>query len=256
MKGVIPFPLGLTLGTDVCMIPRVYSLITTNQGTPIIPTLARPFNVINNVDRFTKKLLTQNERERLEELPVYLNAVKVMSFRDGVGPVKHKNLLGRQRSERRGEIWKLAEWLAGRWAAKEAVIKAHAFRAGTSAGKVTFGGVEIMVEGEENLGRRVEETAEEEGEGAGGRVQRKDKGDYILENIDGLGPRAEFGRVTGPPVAVILGDEEVGVKGQVALLSISHDGDYATAICLGFKPDAFNGNRNGNAKVEGKKKAR
>ncbi|KAK0668714.1 hypothetical protein QBC41DRAFT_225542 [Cercophora samala] len=239
MKNIIPFPLGLTLGTDVCMIPRVYSLITTNQGTPIIPTIARPFAVINNVDRFTKKLLTENERQRLEDLPVYLNALKVLSFRDGVGPVKHRNLLGRQRGERKGEIWKLAEWLAGRWAAKEAVIKAHAFRTGTPAGKVTFGGVEIVVEGEENLGRVEGEVEEEGGEDGGREVQQRDKGDYIMEEVQGFGPRAEFGRVTGPPVAVILGDEKMGVQGQVALLSISHDTDYATAVCLGFKPDAF-----------------
>ncbi|KAK0712141.1 hypothetical protein B0T21DRAFT_297825 [Apiosordaria backusii] len=173
MKGPIPFPLGLTLGTDVCMIPRVYTLISTNQGTPIIPTLARPFAALNNVDRFTKKLLTNNEKQRLEEMPV---------------------------GDRKGEVWKLAEWLAGRWAAKEAVIKAHAFRTGPEgAGKLTFGGVEIV--------------------------------------------RSALGRLTRPPTAVILGDENSGVRAQMALLSISHDGDYATAVCLGFKPEAFKGKK-------------
>ncbi|KAK4174374.1 hypothetical protein QBC36DRAFT_243500 [Triangularia setosa] len=244
MKGPIPFPLGLTLGTDVCMIPRVYSLISTNQGTPIIPTLGRPFAGLNNVDRFTRKLLTKNEQQRLEDMPVYLNAMKVMSFQDGIGPTKYTNMLMKQRSERKGEVWKLAEWLAGRWAAKEAVIKAHSFRAGTSAGKVAFRGVEIVVEGEEKLGREKEDV---EGEGKGDseeEMEPRDKGDYITGPIGGMvGVRSELGRATGPPVAMILGDEKRGVRGQVALLSISHDGDYATAVCLGFRPEAFEGRK-------------
>ncbi|KAK4199431.1 hypothetical protein QBC40DRAFT_82292 [Triangularia verruculosa] len=238
MKGPIPFPLGLTIGTDICMIPRVYSLISANQGTPIVPTLGRPFAGLDNVDRFTKKLLTNNERQRLEDLPVYLNAMKIMSYRDGIGQKKYTMMLAKQKSERKGEIWKLAEWLAGRWAAKEAVIKAHAFRTGTPAGKVTFGGVEIVVEGEAEIGAK---NGAEEGTEA---EEEYEKRDYIMEPISGLvGGRTEVGRVTGPPVAVVLDDEKTGLRGQVALLSISHDGDYATAVCLGFKPEAFGGKK-------------
>ncbi|TDZ38951.1 hypothetical protein C8035_v006907 [Colletotrichum spinosum] len=40
----------------------------------------------------------------------------------------------------------------------------------------------------------------------------------------------------GAPVAIIRGERE-GDPGQTAMLSISHDGDYATAVCLGFVPD-------------------
>lgn len=45
--------------------------------------------------------------------------------------------------------------------------------------------------------------------------------------------RARLG--SGPPVAIIRGsEEEGGGDHQVALISISHDGDYATATCVGF----------------------
>jgi holo-[acyl-carrier protein] synthase len=38
------------------------------------------------------------------------------------------------------------------------------------------------------------------------------------------------------PFAVIRGEEGSGVGDQRALVSISHDGHYATAVCLGFTP--------------------
>ncbi|KAK6220367.1 ATP synthase F0 [Colletotrichum tabaci] len=45
---------------------------------------------------------------------------------------------------------------------------------------------------------------------------------------------------SGPPVAVIRGERE-GEPEQTAAVSISHDGDYATAVCLGFEPEATDG---------------
>lgn len=37
---------------------------------------------------------------------------------------------------------------------------------------------------------------------------------------------------SGPIIAVIRGER----ADQAAMVSISHDGDYATAVCLGFDP--------------------
>ena len=42
---------------------------------------------------------------------------------------------------------------------------------------------------------------------------------------------------TGPPVAIIRGNDQK-TPDQKALISISHDGEYATAVCLGFEPNA------------------
>ncbi|EFQ30752.1 uncharacterized protein GLRG_05896 [Colletotrichum graminicola M1.001] len=47
---------------------------------------------------------------------------------------------------------------------------------------------------------------------------------------------------SGPPVAIIRGERE-GEPGQTAMVSISHDGDYATAVCLGFEPETRDGKR-------------
>ena len=41
---------------------------------------------------------------------------------------------------------------------------------------------------------------------------------------------------SGPPVALIKGDGE-GHPDAMAMVSISHDGDYATAVCLGFNAE-------------------
>ncbi|GJC79104.1 4'-phosphopantetheinyl transferase B, mitochondrial [Colletotrichum liriopes] len=51
---------------------------------------------------------------------------------------------------------------------------------------------------------------------------------------------------SGPPVAVIRGEKE-GEPGQTAMVSISHDGDYATAVCLGVEPET----RRESRKVKG-----
>ncbi|KAL0944432.1 holo-acyl-carrier-protein synthase [Colletotrichum truncatum] len=42
---------------------------------------------------------------------------------------------------------------------------------------------------------------------------------------------------SGPPVAVLRSERE-GEPDQTAMVSISHDGDYATAVCLGYDPSA------------------
>ncbi|KAK7416454.1 hypothetical protein QQZ08_011980 [Neonectria magnoliae] len=84
------------------------------------------------------------------------------------------------------ELWKCAAFIAGRFAAKEAAIKAHSHR------PLTFHDVVI-------------ERRAVEGERLG----------------------------SGPPVARIKSREEGAEADDSAMVSISHDGDYATAVCLG-----------------------
>ncbi|KAK5660543.1 hypothetical protein OQA88_13092 [Cercophora sp. LCS_1] len=84
-----------------------------------------------------------------------------------------------------GEVKDAAVFMAGRFAVKEAAIKAHPWR------KLTFHDV----------------------------VVSNRKGDHAG---------------SGPPLVIVKGEE--GGSDQEARVSISHDGDYATAVCLGFKP--------------------
>lgn len=82
-----------------------------------------------------------------------------------------------------------------RFAVKEAVFKAHPFL------HLGFHDVVIARQGAAHRGGR-EGEEEEEKETANG---------------------------SGPPVAFVGGED-----GQMAQVSISHDGDYTTAVCLGF----------------------
>ncbi|KAK1752149.1 hypothetical protein QBC47DRAFT_389884 [Echria macrotheca] len=97
-----------------------------------------------------------------------------------------------------------AVYMAGRFAAKEAAIKAHPHR------RLTFHDVIV---------RRMEELRSEEG-GVG---------------VDAREDKQESRLGSGPPVVLVRGEGAEGLD-QVALVSISHDGDYATAVCLGFDP--------------------
>ncbi|PMD16473.1 hypothetical protein NA56DRAFT_310841 [Hyaloscypha hepaticicola] len=86
-------------------------------------------------------------------------------------------------------LFRAAEFLAGRFAAKEAAIKAHHNR------KLTYHSIAI---------HRPPGTDSSEG--------------------------------SQPPVAIILPESGKWEEGQEARISISHDGDYATAVCLAFDP--------------------
>jgi phosphopantetheinyl transferase (holo-ACP synthase) len=48
------------------------------------------------------------------------------------------------------------------------------------------------------------------------------------------GEAALTGLTSSAPVALIRGDGE-GARDQMAKVSISHDGEYATAMCIGFE---------------------
>ncbi|KAK3324628.1 hypothetical protein B0T19DRAFT_428998 [Cercophora scortea] len=98
--------------------------------------------------------------------------------------------------------------MAGRFAAKEAAIKAHPHR------RLTFH-------------------------------------DIVIRKLDRGSVDADGGGGSGPPVAVIRGER--GCLSQIAKMSISHDGEYATAVCLGFDPALAysDAERRGGGVVEG-----
>ena len=92
-----------------------------------------------------------------------------------------------------------------RYAAKEAAIKAHPHR------RLTFHDIIIQ---------SARDRAPSDEDESGGPFQRSYLG-------------------SGPPVAVIRGDGN-GAADQMAQISISHDGEYAMAVCIGFEPGASN----------------
>ncbi|RFU77941.1 holo-acyl-carrier- synthase [Trichoderma arundinaceum] len=176
MKPLRPFPFPLNIGTDICQISRIYRILRSPRGT-----------------RFVNRIFSPEEQARkdprlrcLEERP--LNKV---FENDEFKPFETKNesiLVTEEIARRDPERWAAAAFVAGRFAAKEAAIKAHTHR------RLTFHDVVI-----ERRGRKEERLG------------------------------------SGPPVARIKGEE--GDEEDVsAMISISHDGDYATAVCMAHDP--------------------
>ena len=57
---------------------------------------------------------------------------------------------------------------------------------------------------------------------------------------------------SGPPVARIKsGEEEEEAEDASAMISISHDGDYATAVCMAYDPSVVEQGGDGEGEGEG-----
>lgn len=138
------------------------------------------------------RVLTKGEQEREKERLGWIDQRRVadekLKSSEGVAGLAHIEL-----SKREPELWSLAAFLAGRFAAKEAAIKAHPHR------HLTLHDVSIE------------------------RMQSSEDGTGVIEKRLG----------TGPPVVRIAAQDGEEMDG-CAMLSISHDGDYATAVCIGY----------------------
>ncbi|KJZ79787.1 hypothetical protein HIM_00501 [Hirsutella minnesotensis 3608] len=102
MRRLRPFALPLGVGTDICRISRIYGILDGPRR-----------------ERFVRRILAPEELAR-----------------DG-SRIAVDGTEGRNGGERRDPaLWKMAVFMAGRFAAKEAAIKAHApLRAGERAAR-------------------------------------------------------------------------------------------------------------------------
>ncbi|WAO85532.1 ACPS domain-containing protein [Fusarium falciforme] len=177
MKPLRAFPFPLNIGTDICQISRIYRILSGPRAS-----------------RFVSRILSPEELAKKDARLDILKRVPTKSGALEVGQrSENKSLVGDDQSHesiaaRDPELWKCAAFVAGRFAAKEAAIKAHPYR------RLTFH--DVMIE------------------------RRQVEGDRLG---------------SGPPVARIRSGEGQAEDAS-ALLSISHDGDYATAVCLGHEP--------------------
>lgn len=157
-----PFPFPLNVGTDICRISRIYGILNSPRRLRFINRILAPQEVTQHDSRLrwnTGGLASSEETGGVQDT----------------------------------ELWKTAAFVAGRFAAKEAAIKAHSHR------RLTFHDVVIERRAvkEERLG-------------------------------------------TGPPVARIRAGDGVAEDAS-ALISISHDGDYATAVCIAHHVGTLDG---------------
>ncbi|KAI0882793.1 uncharacterized protein GGS22DRAFT_168763 [Annulohypoxylon maeteangense] len=214
----------LSVGTDICQISRILAILMNESGS-----------------KFVRRILTEEEMN-LERGKSILSAVshKRHTLRN---PLKYKAEYGRSSQSTIKALEKAAQYMAGRWAAKEAVKKAYTVR------RINFLDIEIKYEPElihgKNAGKRpnpeltpeepldLEETPEtpetpeipESPESSESVDSPKNEKDTSLL----LGFKPIYTN-WGPPIAIILGK---GVyEDQYVRISISHDGDYAIASCV------------------------
>ncbi|KAI1774925.1 hypothetical protein F4818DRAFT_55752 [Hypoxylon cercidicola] len=178
MLGRLP-PMGI--GIDICRISRVYKNLTNPMGPKLV-----------------RRILSPEE----QTVPYTLNILKCVF-------TPPQNLQSQDSKDPKDpRMRKAAEFLAGRFAAKEAAIKAYSLR------KLSYH--DIIVTYQDHLSSP---SADETISNSSQTEQESTLEDQPKEKTS-----------AGPPIAIFKGD---GFSDNVyARLSISHDGDYATAMCL------------------------
>ncbi|KAI9704851.1 MAG: hypothetical protein M1836_006631 [Candelina mexicana] len=188
-----PYPLGI--GIDICHIPRVQNLIIRDGG--------------KWMNRFTKRILNNYERRVLQH------------------KLETSNI---SRDSRQ-----LAQWLAGRFAAKEAAFKAVSTRR-LSWHDITIRDDRTTQPTEDRCSLSTKSSSS-----SGSQIKpyalihtpKKSASPSDVRTIGGT-----WAEGTGKSATREDADRPGGVyggwesEGQIAELSISHDGDYATAVVL------------------------
>jgi holo-[acyl-carrier protein] synthase len=193
MPSLRPFPFpSLSIGTDIAHIPRIAKLVASQHKFP----------------RFLRKVLTSRE-ERDFHLRFPRIVSKVTESDVGLSG-------GEQKSIERIDDAGAARFLAGRWAAKEAVVKACSWRS------LTFDEIQIR---KDAGSRRVY-----------GVILDKPVVRRAMRQVKN-GEDARSKSMASREHTVGGGEEEEAPAGQVVKISISHDGEYATAVCLAAEGD-------------------
>ena len=248
-----PFPLPYSIGTDICHIPRV-------RGIYNAPSRERSRVLLF---RFLSHIFTFRETDIF-----WARFKSVKAVLDQACATTNSND-------------KIAAHLAGRWAAKEAVVKAISWRSLTMDeieilprhnGKGVYAlildraiptkkpsalSLEAMHKMRATLlagtldtethpnGRKVNVNAAPSNNGdARAQISTPSESDDDSAAFESDEWLADDDSATGD---VVLPQEYVDPPGQIAQVSISHDGEYATAVCLAAEPpvDTASGGRSG-----------
>ncbi|KAK4192426.1 hypothetical protein QBC35DRAFT_447271 [Podospora australis] len=214
----IPFPFPISVGTDICKISRIHKILSGPRAV-----------------RFIRLILTDEERKTPRP---YMTAVMSQYWDKISDPVVAERVKAKALKDS-------AHFLAGRFAAKEAAIKAHPHR-NLTFHKIIIKGETALLDYPGGLPRDPHHIENGDSSAPSDSVPQQVptktdelKGDTVLDK-EALYAEAErknhplFISISSPPVCIIKGDYETGVEDQVAMISISHDTDYATATCLGW----------------------
>ncbi|KAI1401554.1 hypothetical protein F4819DRAFT_324358 [Hypoxylon fuscum] len=184
------FPIGIGIGTDICRVSRIYKNLTSPMATKFVQRILTPEELDTpGVSRILKKVFTpEGFMPRSPDL------------------LSNTENAARNPKQRDPRLWKAAEFMAGRFAAKEATVKAYSLR------RLSFH--DIVVTYEHDLPAEPPENGDVSGSSPNAAGDDAPPNEYQ----------------SSPPVAIIKG--EGGHENVYARLSISHDGDYAIAMCL------------------------
>ncbi|KAL1889309.1 hypothetical protein Sste5346_008964 [Sporothrix stenoceras] len=217
---ILPFGLPLLhVGTDICHVSRVYTILKKAKpasSTSSSSTTSSPPKQ-TNAARFIRRVLTPREVEALPALStVAPESPSTMSAHAAVFLLARGSPLPVVATDSSEDpsltpLWRAAQFLAGRFAAKEAAIKAHPHLPGLTLQDV-------------RIARRAA-------------AEKTDELDHVI----GEDVVQRRNANSGPPLAYVRvyalekdGDGSDIVE-QEARISISHDGEYATAVCLGVQ---------------------
>ncbi|KAF7189357.1 Holo-[acyl-carrier-protein] synthase [Pseudocercospora fuligena] len=182
-----PFPSQLRIGTDICQVSRIAKLITKERRPD-----AKPGSSLN---LFLKHLFTRRERDFFE--------LRYNKGDKGYG-IGHPSA-------------SVIQHLAGRWAAKEAIIKALKPR------NVTFGDIEVLSKpGTRSVVAVIMDKRAPLGSADADSEDKHYRTNFAPENV-----YAEKAELAQEAFALWQSAE-----GQEVQISISHEADYATAVCL------------------------
>ncbi|KAH9904003.1 hypothetical protein F4778DRAFT_76598 [Xylariomycetidae sp. FL2044] len=203
------FPVGI--GNDICRVKRIQYLLSSQHAT-----------------RFMKRILTADELQEPRAARLW-TAVKTQK-----PPRPNFESLGR----REEHVYEASYFMAGRFAAKEAAIKAHTFR------KLSWHQIEIKpypsaqtrTQQQLSSSSSLLSSGTNNGPAAAPPGLKRTDSDDDADADAAAAPAAAAttGSWTGgrPLLAFIKGDDVW--DDSHAPVSISHDGEYATAVCLGY----------------------
>ncbi|KAI0599423.1 hypothetical protein F4775DRAFT_125542 [Biscogniauxia sp. FL1348] len=196
--GRLPMP--FTIGNDICHIPRILKILQ-EEGKGL---------------KFVRRILAPDEIEQPWTKPLLRIILEPTSKDTRTETPRDAEVVDTQAAAgSSSEMLRAARFMAGRFAVKEAVVKAHPHR------RLTWHGIiidrpylESFATNNNSNTTKTEISPPLKKEGT--------------ENLKDGDPQPGSSR---PPVALIKGDGRYA--DTQAAVSISHDGDYASAVCLG-----------------------
>ncbi|KAM7199909.1 hypothetical protein V8F20_005558 [Naviculisporaceae sp. PSN 640] len=219
-RGFKPFPLPMALGSDICQISRIQKIL--NRGP-------------NVAGRFVERLMTEEEIRdiRRPDIKQWIDYA-ISKINRSPNKETHKNIILDENVrdvysyQRKSGASRTAAYLAGRWAVKEAVIKAHPHRRLNFRDIIVYSTVRQLA----RHGKERETEADQQGNDMDNSGKESEsEGDVAADIVADT-------RWTGRPSAIVRGRKELGEEDTEVLVSISHDGDYASATCLAWTAPA------------------